>query len=489
MKKNNHSRRPLILTSLSFVLVLFSFISVAYGDSHPVNKAIENSKTLTKDCEAAFYAEANEGVLSSSEVHFYNFSEGDYDDLQWDFGDGNTSSATVETVSHNYSASGSYNVTLTIWSDNMGCYSSKTEQIFVTAINDDPCLISSCVYPGDANNDNKADLSDLMHIGIGFGKTGPERPDADPMEWTGQPGPDWPESTADGVNYKHFDSDGSGTIDYQDIMPILHHYSPMNTGLQHTNNNSPKVYLDFEVDSILIKEDSESTMTFSAGLIIGSADNPMEDIYGMSLYFGYDSTLTETYDGVVVDFNNNCFFGDETEVIAHGEDLRSKQQADVVLTRLDGQNTSGHGRVATINFIVIIDIIDGRTERTVPFDVPISGITVVDREGNIIPVSLVDKPAGVVFVKEYGSTTGTGGTGLERLVSVFPNPATDLINITLTDLEAESLQMYNALGKLVRDIELGQTANAISTADLSSGVYTLNIQTDQGLVNKRVVIK
>ena len=390
------------------------------GTSLSVNKAIENNESLasTVDCQAAFYTEAYEGPLPSfGGVVFHNFSEGDFTSLSWDFGDGSFSSDAFETVTHFYNASGSYEVTLSIWDNNLNCYSAMTEQITVT-LSADPCDLSSCVYPGDANNDGKADLNDLMCIGMGFGMTGPERIDADPNAWTAQPALDWNETTADAVNYKHFDSDGNGLIDYQDFMPLLDHYSPMNNGLENTESNGPKVYLDFDVDTVFIDDDTESIVTLSAGIVVGSSSKPMNDIYGMALYFEYDSTLTESTEGVVVNYNDNSFFGDPSEVIAYGHELRESQQTDIGITRLDGQNTSGYGRVATVNFIIIIDIIGDRAETVVPFDVPVSGIKVVDKDGNIIDVSLQDQAATVIFVKE--TPTKVDENPLARQGSCFP---------------------------------------------------------------------
>jgi len=489
MNKFFHLKRALSRTFLGLGIALFSLTSVAYGTSSPLEtKAIDSNENLsTLNCQASFYKEAYQGSLSATVgVTFHNFSEGDFTSVNWDFGDGTTSTENEQTVSHFYTESGTYEVTLSIWNDDYSCYSFSTQSVSITTSN--PCLIADCVYPGDADRNGKADLFDLMSIGMGFGLTGPEREDADPMEWTGQPALDWNESTANGVNYKHFDSDGNGVIDYQDIMPVLHHYSPMDGGLEHTHATGPSVSLDFETDTIFVNEDTESVVTLNAGIIVGSGDTPMEDIYGMALYFDYDSTLTETTEGVVVNYNDNCFFGGQNEVIAYDQDLRSNQQADIAITRLDGQNISGYGRVATVSFIIIIDVVDGRSEISVPFNVPISGIKVIDNEGNIVPVSIAPKPARVVFVKE-SQTTRVNENPLDSQVDVFPNPVTDKINIELTDLTGEYVNIFNSLGQLVTTHSFDQSTTSIPATDLSSGIYLLNIQTDKGLVNKRIVVE
>ncbi len=355
-----------------------------------------------------------------------------------------------------------------------------------TSVN--PCLSTDCVFPGDADKNGKADLYDLMSIGMGFGKTGPERVNATPMEWVGQMALDWEESTASGVNYKHFDSDGNGIIDYQDITPIIHHYSPMEKGVDYTSSTGPRISLDFEVDTIFINEDTENIVTLNAGIVVGSADVPMEDIYGMALFLDYDSTLTEATEGVMINYNDNCFIGGQNEVIAYDQDLRSNQQADFAITRLNSQVVSGYGRVATVSFSIIIDVIDGRSERTIPFSVPIFGAKVINQQGNIVPISLDIKPAKVIFINE-NKPTSVIDNSLANQVSVFPNPATENINIELTDLIGEQVNIFNSLGQKVATHKLDQTSTSIPVNNLSPGIYILNIQTDKGLANKRVVVE
>ncbi len=487
MNKFYHFKRNAFPAIFGMVLALCSFSSVAFGGSHSTNEATENFKPAVV-CQSAFYPEAAEStVLSAGVFTFYNFSEGDYTSASWDFGDGTTSNSTAASVNHIYNESGTYEVSLSVWDDNYSCYSTSTQTVNINLAPEDPCDFNSCVLPGDANNDGKADLNDLLNIGVGFGATGPARPDADPMSWEPQTAPDWTQETPYGVNYKHFDSDGDGLIDYQDIPPLLYHYSPMDNGIGNTVKSAPRVYLDFDVDSIVVDQNTPDYVTLSAGVVVGSSTKPMEDIYGMSLYFEYDSTLTEAYDGVEISYNNSSFFGEQGETVNFGKDLRAEQQYDMGITRVDGQNISGYGRVATVNFIVIIDIIGGRAEEVVPFDVPISGITVVDNEGNIVPVSLEETPSTVVFIKE--TTTSIVNKDLDHNVKVFPNPATDNINISLTDLTGEYAQLYNSLGQLMMTHTFNQSNTSIAVDDLSPGVYLLNVQTDKGLVNKRIIVE
>ena len=76
-----------------------------------------------------------------------------------------------------------------------------------------------------------------------------------------------------------------------------------------------------------------------------------------------------------------------------------------------------------------------------------------------------------------------------KSVAVFPNPVTDVINIELTDLNGEYVKVFNSLGQLIATHNFDQASTSISANDLSRGMYLLNIQTDKGLVNKRIIVE
>ena len=69
-------------------------------------------------------------------------------------------------------------------------------------------------------------------------------------------------------------------------------------------------------------------------------------------------------------------------------------------------------------------------------------------------------------------------------LNVFPNPASDYLNISVTDdLELKEVSVYNTLGQRLMVSKQDQ----INVSTLPSGVYYLSIETDQGRVNKTLV--
>jgi hypothetical protein len=87
--------------------------------------------------------------------------------------------------------------------------------------------------------------------------------------------------------------------------------------------------------------------------------------------------------------------------------------------------------------------------------------------------------------------TGYGYVSIEEsnaLVSVFPNPTENQLNIIAEGIQ--SINFYNAIGQLVKTVKAeGQNQHTISVEAYPSGIYTLQIVTDEGVFNKNVVVK
>ena len=69
-------------------------------------------------------------------------------------------------------------------------------------------------------------------------------------------------------------------------------------------------------------------------------------------------------------------------------------------------------------------------------------------------------------------------------LAVFPNPVKDVLTINY-DKAIRQIDVYDVFGKLVKTFKT--VSNSINLSELSSGVYMLNMQTEDGLVIKKIV--
>jgi hypothetical protein len=89
------------------------------------------------------------------------------------------------------------------------------------------------------------------------------------------------------------------------------------------------------------------------------------------------------------------------------------------------------------------------------------------------------------------TTGGTAGVNENLLasLSVFPNPATDVINVTNAEnILVNGITVTDLNGRTVKTAKFDGVANAsISISDLASGIYMMTVSSDKGSMTKKIV--
>ncbi len=88
---------------------------------------------------------------------------------------------------------------------------------------------------------------------------------------------------------------------------------------------------------------------------------------------------------------------------------------------------------------------------------------------------------------------GTCNLGLTEVnafrLSVFPNPSKDRIQINLSKKGSYSIQLFDLKGKEIRKAQFKGDAHTISCADLESGQYLIQIDSDNFVAVKKIIIQ
>lgn len=93
--------------------------------------------------------------------------------------------------------------------------------------------------------------------------------------------------------------------------------------------------------------------------------------------------------------------------------------------------------------------------------------------------------SGQVRVYDLSALLSTNDVTLSK-VALFPNPAKQQFTIQLQDeLQLKEVAIYDSLGKFITSTN----TNIISTANLSSGVYFVEITTNKGKVIKKLIVE
>jgi hypothetical protein len=87
-----------------------------------------------------------------------------------------------------------------------------------------------------------------------------------------------------------------------------------------------------------------------------------------------------------------------------------------------------------------------------------------------------------------------GGESIANL-DVYPNPSRDVFNVTFTSEDVQDLEVrvINVVGEVVYTEDLqqfvGEYTKSIDLATYTKGVYFLEITTNNGVVNKKLILQ
>ncbi|MES2864243.1 MAG: T9SS type A sorting domain-containing protein [Bacteroidota bacterium] len=94
--------------------------------------------------------------------------------------------------------------------------------------------------------------------------------------------------------------------------------------------------------------------------------------------------------------------------------------------------------------------------------------------------------SGHVRVFEISSLLSTNSFSLDRNIKIHPNPAKDKLFISLENgLNLLEINIFSALGQLVKKVK----TTTIDVSNLSKGMYVIQIITDGGSENKKLIIE
>lgn len=128
------------------------------------------------------------------------------------------------------------------------------------------------------------------------------------------------------------------------------------------------------------------------------------------------------------------------------------------------------------------DIVSHTYTYTVPADIRIDKMTIIGL--------LIDQSTGEVL--NANSTHIELNVGIEEVTEsdliVYPNPATDHINIA-ADMEIQSMTVYNNVGQVVFVKSIESNSYKLNTNNFKNGLYVIQLETENGTITKRIVIE
>lgn len=334
-------------------------------------------------------------------------------------------------------------------------------------------LLSDDVWPGDTDTNHIVNHYDLLNIGLAYDAIGPARPDAS-LAWQAQPAPDWAQpTTATQANYKHIDSNGDGQIDAMDTLAIhlnwdsTYQFVPNGVEEQRVVDGIP-FYV--KPDTLIAGE------TMALPIILGEADNPAEEVYGLAFSLFYDASIV--VDGsAFVDFNDSWLGELGSNAISIQRDYSVAGRIDVSMTRIDGQNQMGFGQLGQFIITIEDDILAQLLAEGYLFT--IAQVRIINFAGEEQAVAPRTTEANVLS----NVTVPPSLRGLR----LFPNPATETAWVEFPRRVGAWLELFNAQGQLVRRHRMEVEAQQLLLQDLPAGPYWLRAINKDGQTLRRLI--
>ena len=78
---------------------------------------------------------------------------------------------------------------------------------------------------------------------------------------------------------------------------------------------------------------------------------------------------------------------------------------------------------------------------------------------------------------------------LARQFNIYPNPAKDFVKVSTGNSQQTTVRVYNCLGMLVEEVEFNANEIEINTSGYNTGIYFINIETENGNVTKKMIVE
>ena len=327
-------------------------------------------------------------------------------------------------------------------------------------------------WAGDTNSDFIVNNFDLLNIGLAYGAEGSERDDAS-IAWLAQPSDDWTQNFEDGVNFKHADTNGDGIVNAQDKFAI-----DENFGLTHGNVDpyvSPIPSSDDPALFIVMPNPNDIGVgPFEAEIHLGATANAIDAIYGLAFTVEFNDQIFDA-SSMQIAFESGWFNNNGTDDLLTVQNEEDGKLA-AALSRINQANISGGGKIGTISGI--IDDLSGYSE----IDLGIIKVKGITNSETLVPFMTPEN-----YV-EIG--TGIIENKLDRNLSIFPNPASDLIFIKNDNkTPIENIRLINILGQEISQKSVSEDGLVeLNVAKITEGIYFLEIQMNGFKVSRKIEI-
>jgi hypothetical protein len=187
----------------------------------------------------------------------------------------------------------------------------------------------------------------------------------------------------------------------------------------------------------------------------------------------------------------NYAFPDASDPIGFGTNMQLQVSWDEVTSKNVAGDRRGLGSFGPFTFVpggveeVEFAYVFGRSTPGTP-NANLASVTVMKDRIDSVRTKF---NKGITTCGCNGTTTGINNLINDKLFTIYPNPATNIITIDYRSSSKNySIKIYDATGQLVKNLEnISSTKTTLNIVDLNSGIYLLNISDGSNSITHRFV--
>lgn len=349
------------------------------------------------------------------------------------------------------------------------CYRVTIDINVIEPIEEESCpCVTGCIWPGDADQDGRVDMADLLVTGYAFGETGSPRSGQNTSQWFGQHGDNWPLSTP-GREFKFADADGNGLIDGGDL--ALHDAYYNRTHDVIVKDVQQKLPYQFSMIPVQFSLDSGDVVILD--ISIGTNQVPVIDMNGMKYSINLPSGMMDS-SSVEVIFHDDSWLAEGSPFVSKGI-VPWEGKIDAGIAKVSGGKNaaSGYGVISTVVFIIVDDIEGFKSDgpfKSIPMS--ITGGQTMGVNGTMYELDTAN------FVLQVPTTPTANPYNLV----LYPNPASDVLNVHVNGKTTLStIQVYDLQGRVVMSMDgLTTKQQTLSVSHLAPGLYYVEAEHEHG---------
>lgn len=347
-----------------------------------------------------------------------------------------------------------------------------------------PMCFDDCIWAGDTNFDGIVNMEDLLPLGAFMGQVGVPRNEVNFDLWYGQYGSDWG-VTADNTarDLKHVDTNGDSLITALDTLAISRFYG-------NTHSLAPAPIPNYK-DTIELHGNVflEPGDTVELDMVLGKEGSPAVNMYGFVFPFNYNPDFFVA-ESAAIEYLPDSWLSYGSPTLSMTKN-NGRGFLESGFTRTNGKVATGIGKIGKMRIVVEGDIEGFRPDdEEILVDIGGGVATVLGQNGQRYGVQVGTVTLHINLKGKPKKEEPVTAVQANNLVNVYPNPTRDFLNVDLEGgYEFQRVMVYNLAGQQMFDSgALQAQRKRINVSNLRNGIYFLRVQTEWGMVHKKVEI-